>query len=263
MKKSAGFKNLFGKFFIRGEGMYAVNPVIPAAAGLAFFAAVTAGAFILSNNIYVSVVVAALAFPFFMRSFLISLRAKRKRKIEREFLEAMQLVLAAVTAGNSVEQAFESVCGDCRNGSSLKIAHIAPELDAVCRKTGMLYHFYDELLEFAGKTGSEDIISCVKAMSIVGIRGGNMAYVIRNALSNIRIKFETDAEIAGSLALPRYNLRIITVMPFALVLLVKSMSKGYMDTLYGSSAGLFISIGAMVLIGGAWILGSKLCNIEI
>lgn len=263
MKKSAGIKKLFGNVFSCGEGMYAIKPVIPFAAGALFFAAVTAGAFILSNNLYVSVAAAALAFPFFLRSFLTALKAKRKKKIEGEFLEAMQLVLAAVTAGNSVEQAFGAVCDDFRNGSSIKIDNIAPELESVCRKTGMLYHFYDELMIFAMKTKSEDVISCVKAMSIVGVRGGDMAYVIRNALSNMRIKFETDAEIAGSLALPRYNLRIITVMPFALVLLVKSMSKGYMDALYGSSAGLVISIGAMIVIAAAWVLGNRLCDISV
>lgn len=267
MKRSMDLRALLKRTKLKQEqsvnGLYTVKPAVTFTAGLVFFAAAAAGAYILSNNVAVSAVIALITVPFFARRFLRSQREKKKKKIEGQFLEAMELVLAAVNAGNSVEQAFQSVCDSYRNGGSVKIGDIVGELEAVCGKTGMLYFFYDELMLFAMKTKSEDVISCVKAMSIVGVRGGDMTYVIRNALANLRIRNETDAEIASALALPKYNLRIITVMPFALVLLVKSMSAGYMNPLYESRLGLVISLGAMAVIAAAWILGSRLCDIKL
>lgn len=241
---------------------YRVKPYIPASFGAVFFAAVTAGAFILSDNIWISLAAAVVATPFFTCHFVKRLKVKKKRRTEIRFLEVMELVLAAVSAGNSVPEAVRSVCADPGN-RSCGAGDVIKELEAVCGKSDMLYHFYDELMLFASKTESEDIIGCVKAMAIVGSRGGDMAYVIRNALTNLRIKFETDAEIEGALALPKYNLRIITVMPFALVLLVRSMSQGYMDMLYGTGAGIAVSVAAMLVIASAWLLGSRLCSIDL
>ena len=268
MKKSGnsemrgiGFLKVFRK---ETEGdLYRIKPIVCILFGALLFAAVSAGSYIISANVVLSIIAGAIAVPLFTGRFIKYLRMKKKKEIEKQFIEAMQLILAAVSAGNSVEQAMRSVCEDYRNGGTVNIGAIAGELEAVCGKAGMLYRFYDELTLFALKTESEDIISCVKAMSIVGLRGGNMTYVIRYALGNLRIKFETDAEINGALALPKYNLRIITVMPFALVLVIKEMSKGYMDALYATRYGTAVSAGVIALIAAAWIFGSKLCEIEI
>lgn len=267
MKKQYGIRSLSRIFTQQKEKkyseLYALKPVYIAVFCAVLFTAISGGAYIISANVFVSIISGAVSVPLFLGRFKESLRMKKKKRIEKQFLEAMQLVLAAVSAGNSVEQALRSVCEEYRNGGTAKIGDIAPELEAVCGKTGMMYHFYDELMVFAVKTDSGDIMSCVKAMSIVGSRGGNMAYVIRNALANLRIKFETEAEISGALALPKYNLRIITVMPFALVLLIRGMSAGYMEGLYGTKYGMIVSAGAIAVIAAAWVFGSKLCDIEL
>ncbi len=263
MKKQLQTKTILRFKSGAGKGFYHQNPAVLVLLGSAFFAAVFAGALILSDNWMLSLIAAATVTPFFVRSYKKAAKERKKKRIEKQFLEAMQLVLSAVSAGNSVEQAMVSVLENQEKGHSSSIGDIAMELDSVCRKTGMLYRFYDELMLFAVKTESENIISCVNAMSIVAVRGGDMTYVIRNALANLRVKFETDDEIMRALSLPKYNLRIITVMPFALVLLIKNMSEGYMDALYETNYGLAVSIGAMTVIAGAWLFGSKLCDVKL
>ena len=231
--------------------------------GLIVAAAAVAGGLILSGRLIVSIVLACAILPYSVKEFRETYRSNRKRKVEKEFLEAMQLVLSDVSAGNTVEQAFVNLHEQYENGDSVKIDLIAADILKINRNAKMNYSFYDELQIFALKTKSEDILSCAKAVSIAGCKGGDMVYVIRNALANMRIKQETDDEVQRTLAMPKYNLRIITVMPFALVLLMRAVSKDYIETLYRSKVGSIVVAAAAAVIFLAWILGNKISSVKL
>ena len=231
--------------------------------GLIAAAAAVAGGMILSGRIIVSIVLAGAILPYAIKEFRESYRANRKRKVEKQFLEAMQLVLSDVSAGNTVEQAFVNLYEQYENGDSMKIDLIAVDILQINRNAKMNYSFYDELQIFALKTKSEDIISCAKAISIAGCKGGDMVYIIRNALANMRIKQETDDEVQRTLAMPKYNMRIITVMPFALVLLMRAVSRDYIETLYRSKVGSIVVAAAAAVIFLAWIFGNKISSVKL
>lgn len=231
--------------------------------GAAFGAAIIAGAYILSHSLIMGTVMASLMMPFIIRESAANYVKKRQEKVEKQFLSGMQAVLSAISAGGSMEQAFQGLYDDYIRGGGAEIGIIANDINLINRNTMMNYSFYDELLLFAVKTGSPDIISCAEAMASVGQKGGDMSSVIRNALANLRIKLETDAEIRQTLSLPKYNQKIITVMPFALVLLVRSLSAEYAEILYTTRAGAAVVWGAAAVIFAAWILGRKLCAIEV
>ncbi|MBO7503907.1 MAG: type II secretion system F family protein [Clostridia bacterium] len=231
--------------------------------GLGFGAAIVAGAYILSRSFVMGLVMAGLMMPFVIREAAANYVRKRQEKVEKQFLAGMQAVLSAISAGGSMEQAFQGLYEDYVRGGGADIGIIAEDINLINRNTLMNYSFYDELLLFAVKTESPDIISCAEAMASVGQKGGDMAFVIRNALANLRIKLETDAEIRQTLSLPKYNQKIITVMPFALVLLVRALSAEYAEILYTTRAGTAVVWGVAAVIFAAWILGRKLCAIEV
>ena len=233
------------------------------AVAVAFGTAITAGAYILSHSIIMGAVMTALMIPFILKEAAGNYAKKRQEKIEKQFLAGMQAVLSALSAGGSVEQAFQGLYDDYVRGNGAEIGLIADDVYLINRNTMMHYSFYDELLLFAVKTESPDIISCVEAMAAVGRKGGDMTSVIRGALANLRIKLETDAEIRQTLSLPKYNQKIITAMPFALVLLVRSLSAEYAEVLYSTRAGTIVIWCVAAVIFAAWMLGRKLCAIEI
>ena len=48
--------------------------------------------------------------------------------------------------------------------------------------------------------------------------GGNLVQLVRNSASALRVKYDSEDEIRSLLNLPRFNHRIMMVMPFVLYL---------------------------------------------
>ncbi len=184
------------------------------------------------------------------------------RDIERQFADVMQMILSSVSVGMPVERAFGELSeGILDKRHDLKL--IVPEVEIINRSVGMNYSFYALLENFAERSGSSDIINLSKALSISGTMGGNVAYIIRNALANLRIKIETDKEIEHTLALPKYNHRIITCMPFLLVIMLRFVSAEYINILYSTVVGQAVVAGATIIIVIAWLLGNSICKIRV
>lgn len=228
-------------------------------AGAVYFGIFGAGAYILTENLLAAVVFAVVSAPVFVLDYAKKHTEKVRVNSEKQFLEFMQLVLTSVSAGMAIEQAFSDTLEN--NPKSFKL--IAKDIARLNRRTSMHFGFYDEFIDFAFKTGSKDIINLSQAVKIVGVKGGNLPVILRNSLAALRVKIETDNEIKQTLALPRYNHTIITFMPFGLVLMIKSISKGYIDVLYHTKKGFYVVIGVLAALLFAWILGNKICKIEI
>lgn len=223
-----------------------------------YFIGLCIGGYILTEKIGISCLLASLITPFLTIEYGKKYIEKIKRNSEKQFGEFMQLVLTSVSAGKSIEQAFSEVLED--NEKSFKL--IRRELEILNRRTSMHFGFYDELIDFSAKTESRDIMNLAYAIKIAGIKGGNLPMIIRNSLAALRVKLETDNEISQTLALPRYNHKIITVMPFALVLMIKSISKDYIDVIYNTRAGFWVVICVTLAMLLAWLLGNALTNIS-
>lgn len=221
------------------------------------------GIYLLTQSLPVSLTVALFAAPFSAHSFAENAGEKRTIKTEKQFAEFMQLVLTSVCAGKSLEQATAEILEEADSERHHPFGLIRDGLSAVLKRTSMNYNFYDEFIAFAISTDSGDIISTAYAIKIVGLKGGNLPFILRNSLAGIRVKTETDTEIRQTLALPKYNHRIITCMPFAMVIMIKELSKEYIDVLYNTRAGMIVVIcvsGAILL---SWVLGNRLCKIDI
>ena len=218
---------------------------------------------ILSENFIISFFAATVVAPCGSYRIVKDMQKKKFRRVEEAFLEAMQLASASLGAGTSIEQTFEEMYEAYRCGTATNLAPIAQEINRINRRVKLNYSFYDELYAFAKRTGSGDIISCAEALKIAGIRGGNVVRILRNSTANLRVKLETDGEIRQTLSLPVYNQRIMTVMPFIIIAMIKGMSSGYMELLYGSGIGPAVAaaVGAVLVL--AWIIGEKITEIEV
>ncbi len=230
---------------------------------LMYFVIFAAGLYILTENLFLSCVIAAPASPFSAYSLTKSQVEKRRIKTERQFAELMQLVLTSVCAGKSAELAIQEILDEAEAERRHPFGMIKDSLRGVLKRSSMNFNFYDEFVDFAVETGSGDIISTAFAMKIVGVKGGNLPYILRNSLAGLRVKTETDSEIRQTLALPKYNHRIITCLPFAMVLMVKELSEEYADVLYNTRAGIAVVLCASGVILLSWILGDRFCKIDI
>lgn len=253
MKKSDRQERNYGKYRDRGVVLAGVAAV----AAAVFFSA----GYVFCEDVRVSALFAAIGVPVTLYEFIVWRRARIITKLEEQFAEVMQSVLTGLSAGQTAEQAFAELA-ESSMGKRPDLRLILREIRIINRRVQMHYSFYEAFDRFAKRSESEDIRNFSDVLKIAGARGGNLVYIVRNALADLRIKLETDREIRHTLALPRYNHRILTVMPFFLVFLLKTISYEYVRVLYTTRPGQIISACAAAAILISWILGDRLCSVK-
>lgn len=245
---------------------YRDPPLVLAAAAVFFCSAFGLLSYVFTEKFLSSLVIGVLILPVAMWRFLKFRRKQTIKKFEKQFLEMMQNVLSSVSAGMPFERAFAEVTDQAVSETRKKERRkkqIIQEFETIIRRTEMNYSFYSLLENFAERSGSGDIVNLSKALTVAATGGGNTAYIVRNALANMRIKVETEKEIEHILALPRYNHRIISLMPFLMMLLLKTVSRDYVEVLYNDGAGQIVIICVVLVVVVAWLLGDAICDIKV
>jgi len=218
--------------------------------------------YILSFDKGVALCVGVTATVIGINEFIISRRRTVMSEIEKQFAEVMQAVLSSVSSGMSIEQAFAEISEESlRDRRELKL--VMKEVEIINRRVGMNYSFYGALDDFALRSGSADIVNLSKALAVTSERGGNTVYVIRNALANMRIKFETEKEIRQTLSQPKYNHRIMTAMPALIVVMLRAIAPDYINVMNTTPQGKAVIIISVIVVAVAWMLGDSFCNIKV
>ena len=253
MKKSDRSERNYKRY--RDKELVLLCAVLPAAA--AFFAA----GYIFSENLYVSVGFSVVGVPVFLSEFIAWRRRRVSSRLEEQFADVLQAVLASLSSGQTIDQAFLDLA-ESSAGKRADIKMVMREVRIINQKVLMHYSFYEAFEDFAVRSGNQDIKNISEALKITGMRGGNLVFLVRNALANLRVKIETDREIRHTLALPRYNHRILTVMPFFLIFMLKTISYEYIQPLYVTGAGQIVSVCTAAAVLLAWILGDRICRVK-
>ncbi len=117
----------------------------------------------------------------------------------------------------------------------------------------------EELMEELGrKSGVEQIGEFAQVFSIAKRSGGNVAGVIATTVQVIHRQVEAKEEARTILAARRMEQRIMSLMPFCIVLYVKLGNPGYFDSLYHNLKGILIMSLCMGVYMAAWSLSERI-----
>ena len=117
----------------------------------------------------------------------------------------------------------------------------------------------EELMEELGrKSGVEQIGEFAQVFSIAKRSGGNVAGVIATTVQVIHRQVEARKEARTILAARRMEQRIMSLMPFCIVLYVKLGNPGYFDSLYHNLKGILIMSLCMGVYMAAWSLSERI-----
>ena len=95
-----------------------------------------------------------------------------------------------------------------------------------------------------------------------GIPAGiNLVELVRNIAAATRMKRDTENEILRVLNLPKYNNRIVMIMPFLSVSVVRMIAPSYAASL-DTGIGAVVMVAACFLLGVAFLLGEVLGKIR-
>lgn len=187
---------------------------------------------------------------------------KKEREFMEQFKEAIQAVSAALSAGYSVENAFREAQKELLRIYP-KEARISKELQMVVRQLRLKVPVEQILEEFSLRVQTEDVRNFVTVFVAAKKSGGNMVAIIQDTVRQIGDKIDVKREIDTILAAKRYEFRVMSAIPYAIIGYMSLSFPEFMDSLYGNILGIGVMTVCLGIYLAAYYLGVRLIKIEV
>lgn len=189
-------------------------------------------------------------------------RQQKGGELSLQFCEALASLITSMRAGYSVENAVRECLSEMRFQYGAD-AVICRELAQV--ETGLDNRIPVEKLfqEFAARAQIEEIDEFAQVFSIAKRSGGNMTDILSRTSHLIAQRIEAEEEIAVMLSSRRMEQKIMSAVPYVIILYISLTNRGFFDVLYHSAAGvLFMTVCLSVYIA-ACLAGRKISEIHL
>jgi tight adherence protein B len=205
------------------------------------------------------------AFPFLLAgllpfAYIARLRSQRMHKFEEQFPEALDLITRAMRAGHSLTFGFQMVGDELPDPIGSEFAQVADEI-----KLGRELRVALGNLVYRVEAG--DLPFFVTAITIQRETGGNLAEVLEKLGTLIRDRFALYGKVRALTAIGKASANLLASMPFLLVGLLYTCGgeggRSYVEPLYTTTAGMFLSAGAVGMVTIGYILCRRMAVIEV
>lgn len=198
--------------------------------------------------------------PRFCKNWLIQ---KRKQHLISQFNEMLYALSGSMQAGKSIEMAFLSIYKDLELLYPEPQTEIMRELRCFAANLNAGIPLDIILKDFAERSHEEDIESFVDVYVTTKQMGGNLVEVIRSTSQTISDKVAVHNDIQVAVSSAKYEHKVLMFVPVGVILMIRAISPGYLDSLYGQPAGIVLSTVSLLMIGVAWIVGNKITDIKV
>lgn len=187
---------------------------------------------------------------------------QKKEEFREQFRESIQTLSAILKVGYSVENAiretWKEICTIYK-----KKTRIIKEYETMVHQLDLNMTAEEVMKQFADRVKEEDVENFVTVFGAAKRLGGDSIAIIRHAADAIGEKMEVEREIQVMLTSKKLEFKIMCVIPFVIILYMRSAFPEFMAVLYGNLAGtLFMTICLMVYLT-AYQLGKKMTQIEV
>lgn len=200
-----------------------------------------------------------ICYPLFMRE---RLKVKRQEELQIQFKDAILAVSGCLNAGYSVENAFSEALKETDRVYG-KESMMSREIRLLIHKTRLNRTVEDVLMDFAIRSGLEDVKSFADVFLAAKSSGGEMMKIISRTTDIISEKVRIKQDILTATAGRRMEQKIMNAVPFVIVFYMEVSSPGFFDVLYTTAAGRVIMTGCLLIYLGAIVWGQKILEIEV
>lgn len=226
-----------------------------AAAGLA----VICLTFYKSLTVFLCSLPLALLYPFLMRR---SLCEKRKHALLLEFRDALGILTSYLSAGYSVENAFQASVPDLRELFGER-SLMLQEFVLIIQGLRLSKNLETLLLNFAERSGLDDVGNFAEVFIVARKSGGELTRILQHTSDVIRDKLTITEEILTMNASKRYEQRIMNLVPFLIILYMNFSSPDFFHILYDSLLGRIVMTACLgVYLAAVW-LADRIMRIEV
>ena len=166
---------------------------------------------------------------------------KKELEFQAQFKEAIQAVSCALNTGYSVENAFREAQKELRLIYP-ENARISKELLIITRQLRIHVPLEKILEEFGMRMQTEDVRDTV-----------------RQSGDKIDVKREIDTMLAAK----KYEFRVMSAIPYAIIGYMSLSFPEFMDSLYGNLFGIGVMTICLGIYLGAYYLGIRMIRIEV
>ena len=187
---------------------------------------------------------------------------KEKKELLSSFRTALASLIVSVRAGYSAENAFFEAEEDLR--ASIGDSHpMTCAFAAMNRKLCLHESTENVLTEFAEESGLEEVRDFAEVFRTAKRMGGNMAEILSGAARLIGDRIRVESEIEAAVAAKKFEQRIMSVMPFGILLYMRLASPGFLDALYGNPLGAAVMTVCLAVYAAAFFLGKRIVDIRV
>lgn len=187
---------------------------------------------------------------------------KAKQEFRLQFTEAIQAISASLQVGYSTENALKEAYVDLQLIYP-KETRILKELRYMIRQMEMNITMEQIFREFAQRTQDAEVELFATVFALAKRTGGDMVEVIRNAVWQIGEKLEVKREIETMMAAKKMEFRIMSMVPFGMILYIKVSFPTFMEVLYGNVLGAIFMSVCLLLYAGAYEWGRRMMEVEV
>ena len=142
-------------------------------------------------------------------------------------------------------------------------ARISKELQMTVRQLRLQMPMEQILEEFSLRVQTEDVRNFVTVFVAAKKSGGNMIAIIQDTVRQIGDKMDVKREIDTILAAKRYEFRVMSAIPYAIIGYMSLSFPEFMDSLYGNVLGRGVMTVCLGIYLAAYYLGVRLIRIEV
>ena len=197
----------------------------------------------------------------FMKQQRIHKVHREKEKLRKEFREMMISIGNSLSAGYSIENALKTAKNDLERYEEHSL--LAKELQLLINKLKMNEPVDKLLFDMAEHVGLEEFYQFAQVISIAKKSGGNLIEITGNTIEHLSQAIQTKEEIHTMIAAKQMEKKIMSVMPYFILLYVRIANPGYFDILYESFAGVLVAVISLVCLWIADIWAERVTEIEI
>lgn len=198
----------------------------------------------------------------FLQKYSWLLAARRRALLTTQFKDLLYSLSASIAANLRISEALEDGMEHLRimYGDD---AHMVVELKHMVK--GISENRESDirlLLDFAERSGCEDIDNFVQVYMTCRTMGGDLEKVLKSTTDILVDKMTIDREIKTLTAQKKFEGKIISAIPLIVVLFLNVFSPDYLMPLYTTAAGRLIMTMALTGIAAAFYMMERLTDIN-
>lgn len=189
---------------------------------------------------------------------------QRKEKLRMQFKEAIASLSSSLAAGRSIENSFKEVVTDLYLLYPDPNTYIIQEFEVINRRVENGETIENAIHDFSVRSDIDDIQNFANVFITCKRTGGNLVEVIRRTSDIISEKIDIQQEVSVMVAQKKFESKVMTLAPLAMILLLKTSADDYLAPMYSwdNSGPIIMTVCLAILVFSYW-LGQRIMNIKV